>query len=95
MANEIVFKNGFVTSGSSSVSASFSATTYYSGSTELSTLIRSIASSSKNPITLMAAGAWTPFTSGATGISQVESTTNKVNYFVVDFLPYSYRSSNI
>lgn len=37
-------------------------------------------------IVLTAAGAWMPVTSPASAISQVESTTNKVNYFVVDFL---------
>lgn len=33
-----------------------------------------------------AASMWTSFTSGASGISQIETTTNQVNTFVVDFL---------
>lgn len=37
-------------------------------------------------LTLTGAGAWSSMTNGASAISQVESTTNKVNYFVVDFL---------
>lgn len=43
-------------------------------------------SSIAGQLVLTAAGGWSSLTNGASAISQVETATNKVNYFVTDFL---------
>jgi hypothetical protein len=49
--------------------------------------LNSLAVKLPGQLCLAASGSWTSLTSGASAIAQLETATNKVNYFVVEFLP--------